>query len=311
MSNFTTNTTNATNGYICLKTGGKSSPEVRYIVVGASIVVMLLIISSNSILIRALRSGKCTRTDKYFLVLSVSDLCVGLFAVPSVLLLYVGFTEETLCAIFPFVAFFLVSPYLFSWVMTIIISIDRCVLVTHPNFHSGFCKPVLKYFIPFCLLGTVGVGISFFLHDFYEENILLKMSDARNYRYKLLITQVLTTGGGLLLTIAVGATQIYLMLRVRSNMAKMDGNRHANVDYNRRITDTIAMMFFSAALCNIFYMVIFTLTHFMSKDFETTYFMIRLSNAASIVLYSNSFFNSIILLTRSSKLKKQTIAKRK
>lgn len=102
MSNFTIIATNASDEYLCLKTGTKMSPEVKYIVMGASIVVMLLIISSNSILIRALRNGKCTRTDKYFLVLSVSDLCVGLFALPSIVIFYVGFTEETLCAIFPF-----------------------------------------------------------------------------------------------------------------------------------------------------------------------------------------------------------------
>lgn len=299
-------TGNTSDEYVCITTGGKFSQEVNYFMVVINIIVMVLILSINSILISAIRKEKCTRIDKYFLILSATDLCVGLFSLPANIVLFACFTEETICSIAPFLAPCLISPYLFSWVMTIIMTIDRCVLVIQPNFHSGFCKPTLKYFIPFCLFCCVAIGATFSVHDYFSEKKLIKESEVINYQYKAPITATIITAGELILTTAVAVSQIYLIIRVRRSMARMDSNRHTSVDNNRKVTDTIAMMFFCSTICNTPHLVTYALSNFINHG-SRTILMLRLTKLVIITLYLNSLFNAVIILVRSSKLRKRAL----
>lgn len=305
LRNFATNETNKSDKYICITTGGKNSQTGNYIMISVNVVVMLLILSINLMLIKSLRKRKLAKVDKYFFIQSISDIFVGIFSIPSATIPFMGFSEKTICALYPFALFFLVSPYLFSWIMTIIISLDRCALVAAPRLHSGISRFILKYIIPLCILSCFATGVIFAIHDYYDETLLMNVLKMSNFRYKASITVAITTSAQIIFTVIVGASQIYLVFRVRKTTAKMNSNRHTNTDYTRRLTETIALMFFCAALCNTPQLAIYVVAYLIHHDLEETLFINRLGNFFLIILYSNSFINATIILARSSKLKRR------
>lgn len=215
----------------------------------------------------------------------MSDLGVGLFSLPATMLFHVGLEEKLLCMMHPFLQFFIGFPFLFSLALTMIISIDRCLLITTPNFHLKFGKLYFTCFIPVILFASVATtAVSAFNAKMDSEYIYLAL--------------VLTL---LVITIVIAASQIYLIWYVRERMAKMKSCRHSSINYQKRTIVTVAMLFFCAVLCNMPYFTWFCLLILGIGDDVYIGPGVRSPTTwLTFLLYSNSLLNSIIILKRSS-----------
>lgn len=70
-----------------------------------------------------------TRADKMFIILSCSDIGVGLSSVPmSSLPLFIK-NFDALCMLSPILQFFYYIPYSFSWSVLTIVALDRVLII--------------------------------------------------------------------------------------------------------------------------------------------------------------------------------------
>ncbi|XP_057299491.1 mas-related G-protein coupled receptor member A-like [Hydractinia symbiolongicarpus] len=268
-------------------------------------VIMALILSVNSILIRALLKKKRTRIDVYFLILSVSDLFVGLLSVPAEIIIHIGLSVETLCLISPYFNTFMVFPYSFSSAMTMIISTDRCVLVTNPNFHSKFGQRFLTYFIPFAFVFSATISFLNGPFDDKNKNKLVKSAEENDFKNNWTIVPLVVIACELVITILVTASQIYLVCYVTNRLSKMKNNRQSEVDYNKRMSLTVAIMFACSIACNVPHTITYCLFIIRKHDLKTHLYTTSLLHWANMTIYSSCFLNALIILGRSTKLRKR------
>ena len=92
----------------------------------------ILIITTNSILLwRLIFRSKKTRVNILFIILSISDMCVALVSIPLLSLDLLTTEVKLGCAVpCEFMTLFHYFPYFYSWCLTIIIALDRCLVVT-------------------------------------------------------------------------------------------------------------------------------------------------------------------------------------
>ena len=119
-----------------------------------------VIVTSNCLLLyRLLRKRRKTRADKMFIILSFSDICVGLLSVPMISLTLFTQYLDVLCMFFSIKKFFLYLLYGFSWFMIIIITIDRVLLITKGHIYKTHITMKVIYSITvFSILFNVAVA---------------------------------------------------------------------------------------------------------------------------------------------------------
>lgn len=278
------NSTNSSND-TCRATVQRVNQEIRIILTVAYGVLICLILYFNSVLIRSLRRQQKTRVGNLFLILSISDLGVALVCAPAAIVIFLVSTKG-LCQFQPYLAFFLTFPITFSMIMTMIISVDRCMLITAPNLHSKFGKRFFVCLIPISFFVSATIGCFMGMNAFNTSSYIPMVATLAVFMF------------------LIGATQIYLIWYVRRKMARMESSRHSNIDYNKRLTVTVAMMFFCAFLCNIPWLLLFSVATLHTFDGPSKKIIDTLASFASLVFYSNSFVNAVIILKRSSKLNK-------
>ena len=118
-----------------------------------TIFTALAIVTSNSVLLYKLSKKKQkTRTDKIFIILSCSDIGVGSFSIPLISLQLFICDHGFVYAMFPLVWYFSGSfPYIFSWTSTIIITLDRALILTKAHVHKKYITmKVLIGLLYFC-----------------------------------------------------------------------------------------------------------------------------------------------------------------
>lgn len=87
-----------------------------------------------------------SRPDKLFIIMSISDVCVGLFSIPMATLCLFIKDKELLCKFSPVILFFAYTfPYTFSWLMIIIISLDRVFMITKRYIYSRYITIKVLY----------------------------------------------------------------------------------------------------------------------------------------------------------------------
>ena len=89
----------------------------------------LPIVASNSALLHKLfKKRHKTRADKMFIILSCSDIGVGLVSVPMMSLPLFIKDFQALCQLSPILKFLNYIPYGFSWFLITLIALDRVFL---------------------------------------------------------------------------------------------------------------------------------------------------------------------------------------
>ena len=91
----------------------------------------LAIVASNGVLLHKLfKKRSKTRADKMFIILSCSDIGVGLLSVPMMSLPLFIKDFHTLCQLSPILKFLDYIPYCFSWCLITLITLDRVLILT-------------------------------------------------------------------------------------------------------------------------------------------------------------------------------------
>ena len=120
------------------------------------IIGVVTVIANGLLLYKLLEKKQKRRTDKLFIILSLSDICVGLVSVPVTSLPFFITDFEILCKLSPSLIFFSYFPYIFSWTMVIIISVDRVFMVTRSRIYQKLVTMNVLYFvIAFLLLKDI------------------------------------------------------------------------------------------------------------------------------------------------------------
>ena len=102
------------------------------------ITAVVTVIANGLLLYKLMKKKQKRRTDKLFIILSLSDIIVGLVSVPVTSLPFFIRDFEILCKLTPSLIFFLYFPNIFSWTMVIIISVDRVMMVTGIRMYRKF-----------------------------------------------------------------------------------------------------------------------------------------------------------------------------
>ena len=247
----------------------------------------LAITASNALLLHLLLKKKQkTRADKMFIILSCSDIAVGLFSLPVISL------ELFSCAANVFVAIFtsyllwnfaVCFPFFFSWTLIIIITLDRVLIITKAQVYKKYITMKVLYW----------VTIFFLLFIFVLVTVAIMELERNNSYSTLYIVHLLE----LCFTFITILAYAYLFHFVRSKSRVIENKRHCGTNFNKKLLITITYTY----MCLLF----FTFPHFVGV---TIYFFGRIRNQRmlgnlfywSIILpYSNSYANAFIILYRS------------
>lgn len=108
--------------------------------------IALAIVISNGVLQRKLFKKRYkTRADKIFIILSCSDIGVGLFSIPIISLPLFKWDvsafdmHRTFDYMYHFIWIFSTSfPYGFSWTLVLIIALDRVFIITKGQIYKQY-----------------------------------------------------------------------------------------------------------------------------------------------------------------------------
>ena len=243
----------------------------------------LAIIISNSILLHKLfnKSAK-TRADKVFMILSCSDIIVGLFSVPTIALPLFIRDFDTLgfmmFLIWNFSAYF---PYCFSWALIIIIALDRVLIITKGHIYKKYVPMrVLYRVIIFCLAFILIIVITIIMEKTmrFNSRIMVHVQLALEICF-IIITVV---------------AYIYLFYFVQSTSGKIANKRHGGININKNLMMTVTYTY----VCLLF----FTFPHFIftallhNDAIEYSRIRVNLLYWGIVLPYSNSYANAFIIL---------------
>lgn len=247
-----------------------------------SVISVVIVVSNGLLLYKLLKKKKKTRADKLFVILSASDICVGSISLPVSSLPLIITDFEFLCKISPCLTFFFYFPYIFSWTMVIIISVDRVLMITKRHIYGKFVKMKVLYSVmTFLLLKDIlsAMFMSFYIDVLDFSNKFIQYSQLFIESFFISVTVI---------------SYLYLLYYVRSRSRKIGAFKHTANQNEKRLTKTVIVIF----IC----LVIFTIPQFLGVIVT---FYLDVSNATTkrnivywnaIVLYSNSAANAIILL---------------
>ena len=247
-----------------------------------SVISVIIVVSNGLLLYKLLKKKQKTRVDKLFIILSASDICVGSISVPVSSLPLIITDIETLCKISPCLTFFLYFPYLFSWTMVIIISVDRVLMITKRYIYGKFVTMKVLYSVMiFLLLKDIlsAIFMSLYINLLDFSNKFIQYSQLFVESFFISVTVI---------------SYLYLLYYVRSRSRKIGAFKHTANQNEKRLTKTVIVIF----MC----LVIFTIPHFVGVilafyfDVSNTATMRNIVYWSGIALYSNLAANAIILL---------------
>ena len=253
----------------------------------------LTIISINFVLIRALLKQPRTRATVLLLILSISDVAVGFISIPFVMLRFAYLSKNMYCALLPFTTFFRYFPATFSVGVTSLISIDRCLMVTKSIFHTKYVTTgVITHKLMEAFVLSFGWS--------FANTITFSLDKNSKVIRKFFLCQIVVE---VVVVIVTCGLNLHLYCFVKRTSQKMATSRHKGTteSYSSRLTKTISYIFF----CMIFFTGTQVLMRAMKRMLNINVILQRnLSMWGVLLMYSNSYVNAIIVLTRSSNLRR-------
>ena len=246
----------------------------------------LAVITLNSVLLnKILKRRQKTRADKIFIILSCSDIGVGLFSIPIISLELFKCDFGVAGSVFSLVWYFSVFfPYSFSWTLIIIIALVRVIIIIKAQVYKKYVTMKILYrMIILCLLSTFVV-------------ITLCIME-RKSKPKSRVMFYIVLSGELCFIFTTIIACVYLFHFVQSKSGVIENKKHGGINFNKKLMITITYTY----MC----VLLFTLPHFVGL---VIHFFIRtrdqkmlkyLQYWITILPYSNSYANAIIILYRS------------
>ena len=239
-----------------------------------SVISVVIVVSNGLLLYKLFKQKQKTRADKLFIILSASDICVGLISLPiSSLPLFIT-DFDTLCKISPCLTFVFYFPYVFSWTMVIIISVDRALLITKRHNYVNFVTMKVLYSVVVFLL----------LKDILSAIFMSLYIDVLNFSNKFIqYSQLFIESFFISVTVI---SHLYLLCYVRSRSMKIGAFKHTANQNEKRLTKKVIVIF----IC----LVIFTIPQFVGVirtfylDVNSAAINRNIAYWNTIVIYSNS-----------------------
>ena len=248
------------------------------------ILTTIAIVTSNGLLLyKLLKKRLKTRADKMFIILSCSDIGVGLSSVPmSSLPLFIK-NFDALCMLSPILRFFFYIPY--SWSVITTVALDRVLIITKGYWYKKYVTMKHLYGLTtFSLLANLIMAITIAM----DGELLDGLSFAMRY------TQ---TVGEVFFIIVTIVTYMYLVYFVRSKSREIANQRHGGIKIDKELLMTITYTY----IC----LLIFTFPYFAER---VAHFVLPTVNPlmsknmkfwGKILVYSNSYANAFIILYKS------------
>ena len=257
------------------------------------VLVSLLIVSSSSLVIYWIVKGQVEKVkyDFAFVILSISDIAVGLFSLPLTGIdWYYGRISQNM----PYIArvaknFFLYFPFSFSCLFTTVIAIDRLIVIRlSPKYKNSITPKRLKVIAIILFLTSAIISSTFTIWTYSMQS--------RRYItiwvYYILYFFMLIAGT--LCTVVVILTHSYVLYFVlrRSDLTILRNNYSRNYNW-RRLTNTIICICISQSICVIPYLL-FRIVVLHSRI--PLKLILDINPWLSILAYSQCFCNALIIL---------------
>ena len=258
-----------------------------------TVLISLLIVSSSSLVIYRIINAQVEKVkyDFAFIILSISDIGVGLFSVPLTgIAWYYGRTSQNM----PSVArigkrFFLYFPFSFSCLFTTVIAIDRLIVIRLPAKYKNLFTPKrLKVIAIILFLISAIISSTFTIRTYsIESRRYITIWVSYILHFFLMIT-------GTFCTVVVILTHLYVLyfaLR-RSDLKILRNNYSRNYSW-RRLTNTITCICISQSICVIPYLLLRIVS--LNSRIHLKLFL-DIKPWLGILTYSQCFCNALIIL---------------
>ena len=250
-----------------------------------------IVVTSGLVLHHIYGKLRRSRTDLLFVVLSISDIGVGLMSqtflglwalcncspvdcIDSVVLGIAGF-------------FFIFFPHMFSHTVTTIMAVDRLLIITKNQIYENLVtKRILKGIVAFSLALSVGFCTWFTYTKYHMVG-------------SYILSHIINLAINVVSPVIIIAAYIYLLFFIRRQSNAMLHCKNTGSKDFKRLTKTIMFIFISQSICVVPYQyMLFTIYRRPSLENQWHYWSFLLRN-------NSSFINGLILLIRR-KAKKKT-----
>lgn len=208
--------------------------QIYYIFTACAIIV------TNSLLLnKFVRKKPKTRPDKLFVILTRTDLGVGLFSIPLISLSLFIKDFDFPWMFSPLMHFFVYSLYGFSRIVLTITALDRIIIIMKGSIYENYITLKILYCsIAFILLLVLVGVISITINGEFLERIPPSIQYA----------QLVLEPTFIIVTIAA---YIYLLYFVRSKSRSIANARHGSINVNKKLMMTITYIYVCLILFNI------------------------------------------------------------
>ena len=247
-----------------------------------TVISSFLIIATSSLIVHSFY-GKVKKSGAHllFIILSISDIGVGLLSQPLLLI-------QPLCdckfkcseTTFSMIMFFTLFPYNFSYIVTTIIAVDRLLIVTLQQYYEHFVtKRTLKNIVAICLALCTGF---YFCYTYYMHEV--------NAAF---IHNILFINAAINITLSciviTGYAYILCFVYCKSNaMSQCRNNRNKG---SKKLTKTVLSIFISQTICIVPHYFLLT-----GMQLENVQLSIYLRSWFYMLRNNQCFCNGIILL---------------
>ena len=255
------------------------------------IFTLLAIVISNVALLRKLfKKKQKTRADKIFIILSCSDIGVGLFSIPMMYLelFLCDFIVSTMFYFNLLRHFSAHFPHSFSETLIIIIALDRVFIITKAQVYKKYITmKVLYQIIAFALILNLAVMTFSIMEKTLEP-------DSHVVFYILISVEICF----LFITIIA---YVYLFHFLQSKSKKTADKKHSGNNFNKKVMMTITYILICLFIFILVHFVGIAISFFIpTRDQRVLKNMIYWTNTLA---YSNSYANAFLILYRFNKKK--------
>ena len=255
------------------------------------IFTLLAIVISNVALLRKLfKKKQKTRADKIFIILSCSDIGVGLFSIPMMYLelFLCDFIVNTMFYFNLLRHFSAHFPHSFSETLIIIIALDRVFIITKAQVYKKYITmKVLYQIIAFALILNLAVMTFSIMEKTLEP-------DSHVVFYILISVEICF----LFITIIA---YVYLFHFLQSKSKKIADKKHSGNNFNKKVMMTITYILICLFIFILVHFVGIAISFFIpTRDQRVLKNMIYWTNTLA---YSNSYANAFLILYRFNKKK--------
>ena len=240
---------------------GKITKQLPFLLTFQSLLVIVsfLIVLSSSLVIKHIHNKKKkTRADEMFLILMISDITVAIISMPALGVLSplwnkllsesVNGNKIPLAA----TAFCFEVPYTFSYMVTVIIAVDRLFIITqHKRYERIITRKRLKSIVActFIFVVVYGIVYSYFLPQKSSNEVTGHM------RKSYLIFNTMTMW-------VIFSAYIYILFFVNRRSNALKQSKHGKENYSNKLSKTIFYIFTFQIMCILPYLAFLMLIEF-------------------------------------------------